>query len=240
MARYTASYIKLVSRLSEINILCRLATSLEKDIPIGKWQDEIEAMCRGGVVLLSSHLEGYITDLNSVILTALSDPQVALNDFPDALVFHQVRDVFEQLKNTSDATKIGEKFRQLYYREKHFFNSMDGLESLPRVFNNEIAMQSLSTPKPLKIYKFFKRYGYSCLRGDIATTLTTSMLTHENLVLRTVQIRNDIAHGDDEIKETPTDLKLRLKSVKLYCRILDDSVANYFKCRGILIRNCAL
>jgi len=240
MPRYTAPYTKLVLRLSEINTICNLATRLEKETPIGKWQDEVEAMCRGGVVLLSSHLEGYITDLNSVILTAISNPHIPLNSFPDELIFHQVRDIFEQLKNTNDKTKIGQKFRSLHHREKYFFDAIEGIDPSPRLFNNEIAMQSFSTPKPSKIYKFFKRYGYDCLRGDIAKTLKTSMLTHENLVLRTVQIRNDIAHGDDETKETPADLRLRLNSVRLYCRVLDDSVANFFKNKSIIIRTIDL
>ena len=243
MPRYTQSYLKLLERLKEVELTFKLAKDLEKQLPLGINKNEVDAICRGGVVLLSSHIEGYITDLNYLVLTSLSEPKNLAKGYPSSLIYHQAKDVIKSIKNTSDPNHIGQQLTSLYRRERSLFMCMNGESenvTADNFLNNEIAMQGFSTPKPELIHKFFKRYGYKSLSGDIAKILKSSNLVHRNLVLRTVEIRNDIAHGDISIKEAPSDLEEKYKSVKLFCRCIDDCVASYFKTKKIVLRTIEL
>lgn len=60
MSRYTKPYSAYSKRIAEVDTLRRLAASKERLDAI-KLRAEINALCRGSVVLLSSHLEAYIT-----------------------------------------------------------------------------------------------------------------------------------------------------------------------------------
>lgn len=62
MARYTTAYSSLVRRIGEVDLLVSIAAKKELEDAIIHHQ-EIDALCRGAIVLLSSHLEAFIKDL---------------------------------------------------------------------------------------------------------------------------------------------------------------------------------
>jgi hypothetical protein len=70
MARYTSAYSSFVSRLAEVELLQRVASTKEKIDPVNL-RHEINAFCRGALVLLSAHLEAFIKELGEIILTNL-------------------------------------------------------------------------------------------------------------------------------------------------------------------------
>ena len=65
MTRFTPSYSSLMGRLDEVETLRVMAARFEKADPVGN-RDEINALCRASVVMLCSHLEGYIKDLDTL------------------------------------------------------------------------------------------------------------------------------------------------------------------------------
>ena len=65
MSRYTPVYSSFCTRLDEVETLRQFALIREREDPIGL-RREINALCRGSVVLLSSHVEAYIKELGEL------------------------------------------------------------------------------------------------------------------------------------------------------------------------------
>ena len=74
MTRYTSAYSNFVLRLKEIDIL--------RGIMRGALEESAhtKAVCRSSVVLLSSHIEGYIEGLGEVILDRIYRKNLGKND----------------------------------------------------------------------------------------------------------------------------------------------------------------
>src|SRR4051812_17780568 len=108
MARYTSAYVSFISRLVEVEILYRAAARKERQDPVSH-RDEINALCRGAIVLLSSHLEAYIKELGEVTLTAIQSKAVTRSNIAAQFFFHISKDLLKEIKDTSDPIRIAEK-----------------------------------------------------------------------------------------------------------------------------------
>src|SRR5208282_3133557 len=100
MARYTAAYSSLINRLSEVDLLLSLAARQERLNPI-KSRHSINALCRGAIVLLSSHLEGFVKELGELILERLETRGVPRSSLAPQFFFHLSKDILYEIKNTS-------------------------------------------------------------------------------------------------------------------------------------------
>ncbi|WP_238923593.1 HEPN domain-containing protein [Achromobacter ruhlandii] len=68
--RYTDVYIALKNRLVEVEILLRFAAKKERQSPLES-RHEINALCRGAIVLLCAHLEAYIKEVGELAIESL-------------------------------------------------------------------------------------------------------------------------------------------------------------------------
>jgi len=75
MPKYTSSYSAFRDRLNEVEILRRSAAAKERSDAVGL-RAEINALCRGSIILLSSHVEAYVKEVGEVALQALFDRSV--------------------------------------------------------------------------------------------------------------------------------------------------------------------
>jgi hypothetical protein len=71
MSRYTSAYSGFIKRLKEIEALLRLAGQAARARPAPGNAAEVGALCRSGVVLLSSHIEGFVEDLGEVAIAQI-------------------------------------------------------------------------------------------------------------------------------------------------------------------------
>jgi len=99
MARYTKVYSAFLSRIDEIERLIRFASAKERINPI-TLRHEINALCRGAVVLLSSHLEGYVRELGELALESLYDKQISRSNISSKLFFHISKSFFKIFKTS--------------------------------------------------------------------------------------------------------------------------------------------
>jgi len=232
MARYSSAYSDLTIRLDEVGRITNEAKKKEALKPLGSQASLVSALCRGGIVLLSSHIEGYISDLNELILERIVKKKVSITKLSPRFGYYHSRDILDEISNTSDPKKISKKLKLLYSRDSFVWDDEDiFLEPL----DDERFMRGFSTPKPGYIYTLFNRYGYSNLRGEIASVLASQFNFHQANVETTVHLRNQIAHGDHSLTQTPADLKRLMESTKIYCREIDNSV-----CRWFANINCSL
>jgi hypothetical protein len=123
MARYTSAYGSLIIRLREVEILYRSAAIKEKIDPINL-RDEINALCRGAVILLSAHLEAFIKELGEIVLTNIHLKGVSRDCFVPQLFYHISKDIISELKDTADHIKIAEKIFFFLNSDLEYWNKL--------------------------------------------------------------------------------------------------------------------
>src|SRR4051794_4240406 len=108
MGRFTTSYGEFLGRLDEVDLLRRSAAKKERADPIGM-RNEINALCRASIVLLSSHVEAYIKEVGETALEAFYHKAVDRNGMSPRTFYHISKDVIDEIKDTSDHTRLAEK-----------------------------------------------------------------------------------------------------------------------------------
>jgi hypothetical protein len=231
MARYTPAYTSLVGRLKEVEILYRAAGADERKDPIGL-RNQINALCRGAIVLLSSHLEAYVKELGEVTLTAVQLKSVIRNSIASQFFYHISKDFIVEIKNTSDPAKIADKIfaflntdNEFWARSGHFPNPLP-VDRFNKGFSN---------PAYQKIDHYLKRFGYTSYQADLARELRANYNSTVNMVDHLVDTRNKIAHGDPLTTKTPSDVREMTRVIKEYSRVTDSLFAIW--CRDNL---CAI
>lgn len=96
MPRYTSSYCAFIDRLREVDVLVGFASQKERKDPIG-FRHEINALCRGAIVLLASHVEAYVKELGEIALQAFFDRAVDRNRIPIVTFYHISKDLIDEL-----------------------------------------------------------------------------------------------------------------------------------------------
>ena len=73
--RYSRAYSDLIAGVAEVRLIRVKASMLERAAPV-TYADQVSAMTRGGVVLLSSHLEGFAKKLVELAVERIFDKQI--------------------------------------------------------------------------------------------------------------------------------------------------------------------
>jgi hypothetical protein len=225
MARYTSAYSSFVSRLTEVELLQRIAAMKEKIDPV-KLRHEINAFCRGALVLLSAHLEAFIKELGEVTLTNLYLKAVSRNKLAAQFYYHISKDIIDDVKDTSEPVKITEKLFGFIQSDLLYWARVGPFPNPLPIdrFNSGFANPSFD-----KIRAYFNRFGYSNYKRDLNRILKANYQPTVNMVDHLVDTRNKIAHGDINITKTPLDLKEMLIIIRQYCIITDKVFANWCK-----------
>lgn len=232
MSRYTVAYSALISRLAEINTLLTMAKSLEESDPIGNGM-KINATCRGAIVLLCSHVEGYIKELGELTLNSLTDQQICRSKIPNSVAYHISKSFVADIKDTADTTKIADHIFNLIDGDLVFWGSSGPIaEPIPEDrFNKGFASPSFG-----KIATYLGRFGYADYKRDLGFKLAGDYQVCKTLIDHIVDARNKIAHGNPTISKTPTDLMNAVKTTRQFCRATDDVFAKWCRANLCTIR----
>lgn len=233
MARYSSAYSDFIVRLKEVDKVASTARRYERMKPIGSQSSTVSALCRGGIVLLSSHIEGYITDINELILERILSKNIRISRLPDAFLYYHSRDILDEIADTTDPEAISKKVKNLFTRDSHIWDDGDFFTSQ---LDHKRFMKGFRTPKPKNIYTLLRRYGHQTVKSDIQQSLRGQFILHEANLENTVDSRNKIAHGDQSITKTPDDLRRLNGSVKTFCREIDKSICNWFRRKQCTLR----
>lgn len=221
MARYTTAYSALIIRLVEVEILLKMARRLERVSAIEN-ADKVSALCRGAVVLLSSHLEGYTKEVGELTLSKVYEKNVCRSKISNLVSYHASRDIISEIKDTTDSGKLATKIVDLINRDISLWEQTG---PHPSPISEERFNNSFSSPSFNKIASYINRFGYSEYKRDLGTKLGGSYQATRNLINHIVDTRNQIAHGDATASKTPGDLLDIIPSIKLFCRSTDDLFA---------------
>jgi len=151
----------------------------------------------------------------------------------DILFYHISRNRFEELFQKQDPKARAEWMfefisQDLEYWSKsgRFANPID-----PKIFNKGFA-----TPRVGDIAKYLKRFGYNDYIKDLNHKLTASSLIIQNTINHMVDTRNSIAHGDNYITKTPTEVSEIISSTSLFCNTTDVVLGDWCKRKFCSIR----
>ena len=232
MARYTAAYSALVVRLGEVETLLQMAKAYERQDATGH-ERKISALCRGAIVLLSSHIEGYTKEVGELTLAKIYEKSVCRSKISNIVSYHASRDIISEIKDTADADRLAAKIVNLVERDLSLWEQT-GPHTEP--ISEDRFNKSFSSPSFQKIAAYIKRFGYIEFKRDLNGKLQGDYLPAKNLINHIVDVRNKIAHGDPMMSKTPTDLLETIPMVKKFCRATDDLFAVWCKTNICSIR----
>jgi hypothetical protein len=233
MARYTAAYSRLIRRLAEVETILRLAKDASKTHLIPLHLARVNALCRSGVVLLSSHIEGYIEDLGEIALDRIANRRLSKAKLSAGFRYYLSRDIINAIRQTSDPARIASKLEDLWVRDNHIWDARPNFsDPLPA----QVFLFDFANPTHRRIKKFFNRFGIEDFERELARRLAVDFTACTNMVDQVIEQRNRIAHGDTVTTGTPTDLFQMIQLSKRYCKETDGVVGDWFKSQGCPIR----
>ena len=218
MPRYTSSYSDFVERIEEVRILRIRAAKLERSKSSYEMKNEINALCRGGVVLLSSHIEAYIKELGELVLDSLYLKGVCRSKLAPQFFYHVSKNRIDSIRNTPDPQKIANHLFKFLEDDQQIWSKS---AALPLPILSDKFNSGFSNPRIDKIKTYFARFGYNDYSRDFNLALTKDAHAVVTGLNNIVDTRNLIAHGDTSANKTPGDLELMINNAKIFCRTTD-------------------
>jgi len=224
MSRFTPVYGEFVDRLDEIILLRSKAAALARTTLAVRHRAEISALCRGSVVLLSSHIEAYIKELGEHTLDAIYNNEVCRSKIALPFFYHLSRARIENVRNGSQPAVIAEHM-------KSFVESDAAMWGTHGRFPAPIPAQEFnggfSNPKFDKVKAYLGRFGYQSFRQDFMRKLGRAAQPTITGLDQIVDTRNSIAHGDPAATKTPAEVKEMIELAKVFCRTVDGTFAEW-------------
>ena len=235
MSRYSGAYSKLIARLDEVDAITRLASDIANSRQaIPPHSTRVRALCRSGVVLLCSHVEGYVEELASLAIIRIGEGDVPKTAMSLGFRYFLSRDLIQGIGRTEDPDAIGSKIVDFLNRDTHIWDS--SIDFSPPLAADAF-IGSFASPRHENIRRFFGRFGFEGFQHELALKLQADLTLCTNMVNHVVDQRNKISHGDFDTAGAPTDLQDMTRLVKLYCRTTDEIVCDWFRERGCTIRS---
>ena len=224
MTLFTIAYSDFTDRLKEVETLRKLANRYQNNL---NPQDKASSyLCRSAIVLLSSHLEGYIKDLATLTLDRIHQRSVCRSKIDGRLLYFLSKDILDEIKYTEDPKKISPKAHGFLYRDGSLW---DKEGPFPNPIPSQRFIRYLENPKVDKIKSFLSRIGYDEFDHHLKSNLKSSYSSTTNQIDHLVDTRNKIAHGDADEEKTPTDIQLFLDDVRKFCIVLDTGYGGWCK-----------
>ncbi len=185
---------------------------------------EINALCRGAIVLLSARVEAYVKEVGGVALDAMHSKRVPRARFSDRVFYYASKSILDEIQDTEDPDKIAAKVFS-------FLQSDGGLwsktSSLPTPIDADRFSKGFSNPSFGKVCAYFGRFGYSNYSRDLGRILRARYGATTNMINHLVETRNNIAHGDPSATKTPDELRDMMILSRLFCRTTDSVFASW-------------
>lgn len=232
MARYTSAYSSLLVRLKEVQILNSIARLEERHNPIEN-RYKVNALCRGSIVLLCSHLEAYIKELGETLLSEMYRRRLPRDRLEKRFYYHISKDILGELKNITDPDRIACKLFEFLASDGPYWDSNG---PLPAPIAADRFNRGFSNPGYRKIRKYFGRFGYNEFDSELRQSLDGDYQPIVNMVNHLVHTRNKIAHGDTDAVKTPGDVAKMVDLIRLFCRATDCQFGSWCRKRLCAVR----
>jgi hypothetical protein len=224
VAKYSTAYSDFSNGLKEVRVLRVAASKLERADPVGERQ-RIDALCRGSIVLLSAHLEGYVKSLGEVLLDRVHALALCRSKIPrDAFFYHLSKDFISSIKETKEPDAIAALVFGFIARDGSLWGK---LGPFPNAVDVVRFNKGFSNPKFDKIVAYLGRFGYQTYKRDMAALLRADFVMCTNAVDHLVDTRNKVAHGDASASKTPSEVEDLMGLVRKLARGTDQMFCNW-------------
>ena len=196
-------------------------------------QTQVNALCKSGVVLLSSHIEGYIEELGRDAITSIVDKGITKNEIPRAFRYYLSRDIIRRVRDSQSPDTISSAVIALFERDSHIWDRTTKFSSS---LSFDAFVGSLGNPSHKRIKKFLRRFGFENFEYELKKTLKAKYLPVINMMQQVITQRNRIAHGDYSTTGAPSDLETMIELSVLYCSTTDEIACTWFGSIGIDIK----
>ena len=225
MARYTTAYSAFVTQLDEVDTLLRIAAAKERQDAVGL-RNEINALCRGAVVLLCGHLEAYVKELGEVALDSMTAKAVSRTRVASQFYYFISQDFLAEVQDTSDPEKIAEKVFAFIESDVTFWSKAG---PFPQPIQSDRFNKGFANPAYKRIKKYFNRFGYKDYAKDLASRLAANYQPTVNMVDHLVDTRHKIAHGDRTVSKTPSEVNAMMSITRSFCGSTDAVFATWWR-----------
>lgn len=203
MSRFTTVYGDFSQRIHEVGVLRKKAAQFERSRESFTRGPEISALCRGAVVLLSSHIEAYVKELGEHTLDKIHARGVCRSHLSPQFFYHMSKQTIDQIREASKPETIATRVQGFVDHEAVFWSN---LEPLPAPVPSEAFNKGFSNPTFKKVKSYFGRFGYRDYRRDLFRELGRDAQPTVNNLDQIVETRNSIAHGDPLATKTPAEI----------------------------------
>lgn len=224
MAAYTSVYSNFVTRLDEVQLLRVRAAALERGRNSLRHGPEISAICRGSIVLLSSHIEGYVKEVGELALDSIVSKGLCRSRLKPEFFYHASRTSLVSLRDANDPAVIAENVFRFLESDLHHWSRQD---KFPQPLQADTFSKGFANPSFDKVKSYLGRFGYTEFRPDFFRELKRDAQIVENAIDSIVASRNAIAHGDLGTTKTPAELQSMIDVSKLFCRTVDRLFATW-------------
>ena len=232
MSRYTSAYSSFINRLNEVEILRRFASEKEGRDPIDL-RNDINALCRGAIVLLSGHLEAFIKEIGELALDSIHSKGVDRRRIASRLFYHISKNIIDEVQDTSDPDKLADKIFSFIDSDQSYWSRVG---PFPEQIPVDRFNKGFSNPAHKKIRQYFNRFGYLDYNHDLAQKLKAHYQPTINMVDHLVDTRNKIAHGDPLATKTPAEVTEMVKIIRQYSKATDSVFAAWCRLKYCSIR----
>ena len=233
MPRYSTAYSDWLRRRAEIQTIISMTRRVPNVPARRRGTPPLHVLCRSGVVLLCSHLEGYIEDLVRVAIARIVERGVKKSGLAPRLKYHLSHDLIDAIGQAGDAPRKSAATTKFIRRDWHIW---DDSETFTQPLPAESILRPFMTPNHDNIKGLFRKFGYNRFDGDLAHVLKSGHPGCVNAINNLVSERNKIAHGDHLAVGTPNDLIFLYEQTNIYCMTTDVVVGDWFRSIGCSIR----
>lgn len=228
MPRHSPAYRRFQQRLFEVRHLHRLSRTYAAVSDKAKLEkpEHVNALIRAGVVLLSSHIQGFVEDYSDQLIDKMVADAIKINVLPDRLLFYASKSTMQKIQTSTDPDNTIAAIRDFVLSRGHLLNpaSSVGAELIGSEYKD-----GFGNPTVKEICRFLKRFGYDEFKRDMERRLKGQYLIAANAVDQIVEQRNKIAHGDPVVTSTPKDFREYLDLVQRFCSHADLLANTHFR-----------
>lgn len=209
---------KFKERLQEVQLLLEMCSPPEADITVqSAAAAKDNAILRGALVLLCSHVEGFFEDLVGDAIVAYAKLASSCNEIPKAIVAHQVVGRPERWDNCD----IVKRLEIVMECTGHPFVSGDKLRLLANL-DPDLHTKGFANPGSDEIEGLFKTIGVQRIWERFADIEPDKFI--KNALNGLVHRRNQIAHGQMDSTVTRADVENYMAKVQRLGEVMDQVI----------------
>ncbi|MCL5290717.1 MAG: MAE_28990/MAE_18760 family HEPN-like nuclease [Firmicutes bacterium] len=212
-------------RRKEISALLRTVSPLDTSVRTAHLSAPV---IRAGIVLLFSHIEGYIEDVVQEAIDKINNSGINVSTLPYNLRVAHCMPTIQEITKITDPEKLDEALKILMQSNYHFWFG----DTLPPIkLETDCLTKNFANPSYEHIDKLFRNLGIRRFFGSLYSLgFKPQKIQAIKSTLDTLaSLRHDIAHGNFSTSCSFLDLCRHIVVVNVFCEAVDARLGLHIK-----------